>query len=43
MQTQNTSLENLETAIKKSQADISVANEKYWQLKNHALNEFLKK
>ena len=35
MQTQNTSLENLETAIKKSQA-ISVANEKYWQLKNHA-------
>ena len=35
-------LENLETAIKKSQADISVANEKYWQLKNHALNEIKK-
>ena len=28
MQTQNTSSENLETAIKKSQADISVANRK---------------
>ncbi len=39
IQTQKKSLEILEVEIKQSQAEIFSANEKYWQLKNHYLNE----